>query len=101
MELGIILDGFRTNDEVELDISAIESMALPYLKEPVPVRVLGSAVPHDDVSWVINSITYGEALRKPDGRRVRQQMTLSMYGYQRPDRLQLRAAVNARKKVGK
>lgn len=101
MDVGIMFDGYRQDNEVEIEISRLERMALPYGKEPPVVEIKGSAVPHDDLKWVITNVTFGDALRRSNGRRVRQQVTISFTQYVASDRLQLKAAKNARQKAGR
>jgi hypothetical protein len=101
MTLDLVLDGFKQGDEVEIDISRLERMALPDVKEPPVVEVKGSAVPHDDLEWIIETLEFGTALRKNNGRRVRQEVTITFLRYVRIDRIQLSAAKKTRDKAGK
>jgi len=75
-------------------------MALPPrdLAEPPVVRISGP-VPHDDLTWVITGIEWGDVIRNQSGLRVRQRLTLSLLRYSAADRIQLRpAAERARSK---
>lgn len=101
MEIGIILDGFIDDDEVEIEIAKLERMALPFNTEPPVIEVKGSAIPHDDLKWVVEDIDWGDALRKSNGRRVRQQGTIKLVQNVKADRLQLSAAKRIRNKAGR
>jgi hypothetical protein len=101
MDLPLLLDGFVNNFSVEARCSALERMARPPKEgdEPPLVKVIGP-VPHADLTWVINSIRWGDALRSSTGPRVRQFVTLSLVKYIADDRVQLTsAAARARAKA--
>jgi hypothetical protein len=103
MEAHIVFDGYRDNDDVEGAITRLEKMALPYEKEPPPVLVLGSAVPHggEQMDWVITNIEWGNKIRNNQGRRIRQHAKVTLRGFVALDRIQLKAAKRARKKAGR
>lgn len=103
MTAAIIFDGFRENDDVEIAIANLERMALPFGKEPPPVHVLGTAVPHggDQMKWIIQEIAWGDKIRNSRGRRLRQHAVVTLSGFVEVDRIQLRSAKKARKKAGR
>ena len=66
--------------------------------EPTPttVRVYGS-VPKTEYRWVINNIEYGDAIRdRVTGRRMRQQVTVSLMEYNQPGDLRRLPRGNAK-----
>ena len=100
MAVQLVLDAHADDGSVEAQCSALERMALPprSLAEPPVVRITG-AVPHSDLTWVVNEIAWGAVIRRLDGNRTRQEVTLTLLRYVADDRLQLRpAAERARDK---
>lgn len=89
MDLPILLDGFVTTSSVEARCTALERMARPpqVLDEPPLVRIAGS-VPHSDLSWVVQRITWGDVIRSEKGQRIRQFAVLSLLRYIADDRVQ-------------
>lgn len=100
MAVQLVLDAHADDGSVEAQCSALERMALPprSLAEPPVVRIKGP-VPHDDLTWVVNGIDWGAAMRNDAGNRSRQEVTLTLKRYVAEDRLTLRpAAEKAREK---
>lgn len=106
MDLPILLEGWATgadngSQSVEARISALERMGRPpkVLDEPPLIRIAGF-VPHADLAWVIQRITYGDTIRAENGQRVRQHMTLGLLKYIEADRVQQgNARLSAQNKV--
>ena len=104
MELALYLDGWTTQRSVEPEIRAIEELATPIGPRspggvpvtPPSVRIVG-AVPFPsgggatvpgDISWVISSIDWGDAIRDPaSGERLRQALTLHLLEYVEEQRI--------------
>jgi nucleoid-associated protein YgaU len=88
MDLPLLLEGWPIAS-VESRISALERMARPPkpLDEPPIVRLDGY-VPHSDLAWVVQRITWGETIRGENGQRVRQFLTLGLIKYIEEDRVQ-------------
>lgn len=86
----MVLDEFRAGGSVEPECSRLERMALPPKpgEQPKIVRLLGDAVPHSELDWVINGIDWGDSIRtKNNGNRLRQEVTLTLLSYQDDDRV--------------
>jgi len=80
MSVNVVLDGFIDNDPIEMECQALEHMALPVSKgdEPAVVSIFGDGIPHVDLKWVIDDITWEDVIRRPDGKRLRQVLTLDL-----------------------
>ena len=111
LTLPLLLDGWADNASVEADIASIERLgtATGSDGEPPRVRVTarGSAVPHQDRTWVIGDIVWGDALMNGAGNRTRQQVTLTLYEYvedlhlaEKSAAARRRTKAKARKKAG-
>lgn len=102
MDVPIVIDGFKHNDSVEYEITKLERMALPFIKEPPEVKLIGSAVPHSDLDWVIQDIEWGtDVIRIGNGDRVRQDAVVKLISKVDVDKVKLRAAVKTRNKKGR
>jgi hypothetical protein len=101
MDVQILFDGFKKNDSVEYDITKLERMALPYKVEPPKVKLIGTAIPHSDLDWVIQNIEWGASLSLRNGDRVRQEATVTLYSHIDVDKVKLTAAAKARQKKGR
>jgi len=102
MSLHVVLDGFIDGDPIEMECQALEHMALPVSKgdEPAIVTVLGDGIPHVDLKWVIDDISWEDVIRRPDGKRLRQVLTLELREYVEAKRLQEeKASSKARNKA--
>jgi hypothetical protein len=74
-------------------------MALPWGKEPPVIEIISNAVSHTDLDWVIANIEWGEAISGQfNGKRIRQEVTVTFLRYNPADKLQLSAAAHARAK---
>jgi hypothetical protein len=73
---------------IEIDISDLERMSQPPTsgEQPPIVHVTGD-VPKSDpnLDWVISAIEWGDAIRGAQGRRVRQEVTVTFLRYIEPD----------------
>jgi hypothetical protein len=102
MDISILLDGFEAMEEVESDCKTLEQMAFPHGKEPPTVRLFGDMVPFTDRPWVITGIAWGTAIRGTrDGKRVRQEATVTVLSYVAADKVQLTASQRSRKNKGR
>jgi hypothetical protein len=81
LTLPILLDAWRSGTSIERLISQVEQLSLPTAADGSPPRVRfvarGGAVPHQDRTWVVDSLSWGDALMNAAGDRVRQQVSLS------------------------
>ena len=74
---------------MEASIQTLESLALRQDGDDSPhsVRLYG-AVPHADKRWVIQTLTWGDAIRdEMTGRRMRQQVTVHLIEFYQPHAL--------------
>ena len=91
--VGILLDRWsddnggrrRTSPSVEKQIAQLEQLGTATAADGEPPRIRltarGGAVPHQGRLWVIDSITWGDALMNAAGDRTRQQATLGLLEY--------------------
>src|SRR4051812_1893738 len=105
LTLPLLLDGWRTNTPVERDISALEQMGRPTAADGEPPRLKidarGSALPGQGRTWVIDTITWGEALMNQNGDRLRQFFTLALIEYVADIHLQEQAPAQRRRAKAK
>lgn len=82
LDLPILFDGFSTDTSVEEQVKTLESMAMPskFNAPPPQVKITGH-VPGNDLTWVIDDITWGETMRKVGGTLVRQHMVVHLLEY--------------------
>ena len=82
MDLPIVFDGYSTDTSVEASVKTLEQMATPakYGAPPPTVKIIGH-LPHTDITWVIDDITWGDTMRKIGGIRVRQNMVVHLLEY--------------------
>ena len=85
MDLPIQFDEFRVNSSIEQKIAELERLGEPTASDGWPPRItiaaLGAAVPHQGRVWVIDTLTWGDALMNTKGNRTRQQVTLGLLEY--------------------
>lgn len=102
MEIALLFDGYADNDPIENECQILEKMAFhdEDKHDPPPIITIdGDFVPHTGLKYVINGITWGTAIRRMrDGKRVRQEATVTIIRHNAADKLQLKAAAKARKK---
>lgn len=78
LTVALMLDGWRQQRSVEEECRILEAYARPQANTntpPVLAFLWGSYAP---LRWVINDLSWGDELRDPAGRRLRQQVTLSL-----------------------
>jgi hypothetical protein len=82
MDLPILFDGYSTDDSVEAAVKTIEQMATPakYGSPPPTIKITGH-VPHTDLTWVIDDVTWGDTMRKIGGTLVRQHLVIHLLQY--------------------
>jgi hypothetical protein len=71
-------------------IAGLEALATPGVDMVTPpsLRIYG-AVPHPEIRWVIQNLDWGDSIRDiVTGRRMRQQVTVSLVEYYQPTELQ-------------
>lgn len=82
MTLPILFDRFVDGISIERQIASLERLATPTAGDGSPPRVRfvarGAAVPHQEKTWVIDSLAWGDALMNANGNRTRQQVTLAL-----------------------
>lgn len=85
LTLPVLLDRFRAGVSVERQIAQLEKLALPTAADGSPPRLRivakGGAIPHQDRLWVVDALTFGDALMNRAGDRTRQQATLTLLEY--------------------
>jgi hypothetical protein len=85
LTLPVLLDAWSTGASIEKAISDLELMGRPVASDGEPPQVkiaaAGGAVPYQGRTWVVDSLTFGDALMNERGDRVRQQVTLSLLEY--------------------
>lgn len=89
LTLPILLDKFgddnlgkRDSPSIETQITHVQRMGRPLSSSGEPpllrIRTTGAAIPYQDRVWVVDSLTWGDALMNRRGDRVRQQVTLAL-----------------------
>lgn len=86
MALSILFDGFADGASVEADLRRLERIALPRPGgQPPTVRVSapGGVIPpfYEGMTWVVDAISWGDALMNTFGNRVRQAATVTLLEY--------------------
>src|SRR5688572_14016956 len=90
MDIQLVMDGFAPVQEVEIECRALEQMSLGLGgNEPPVVMIESEFVPHTDLPWVIGNLEWGAAIRRnTNGRRVRQEVTITLVQYIAADKVQ-------------
>jgi len=82
MTLSLLFDRFDDDVSIERQLSQLERLATPTASDGSPPRLRfvarGAAVPHQANTWVIDTLTWGDALMNASGNRTRQFVTLSL-----------------------
>jgi hypothetical protein len=86
MSISILFDAFAAGASVEDDLRTLERMALPRPGgQPPTVRVSapGGVIPpfYEGMTWVVDAITWGDALMNAFGNRIRQAATVTLLEY--------------------
>ncbi len=88
--LPLMIDGIETspggNTVVESAIKTLTSWGTPTSKtgQPPVVRLAGPLRAPDSLRWVIDDITWGEQIRNNAGRRIQQQVTVTLKEFVEP-----------------
>jgi hypothetical protein len=102
MTLSILLDQWKAGTSVERQIAQLERLATPTAADGQPPRIRitsrGGGVPHQRTAWVIDTITWGDALANRRGDRARQQATLSLLEFIADARIAEASPANTRRK---
>ena len=104
MEIQFVLDGWSKppgQRSIEYDVTALERMALPHKTQPPVIKIIGSAMPHSDLDYVIQDIDWGPAIRANSGDRFRQEGTITLVRYIAVDKLKFTAAQKKRQSKGR
>jgi hypothetical protein len=82
VSLPILFDRFADEISVERQIAQLERLATATASDGQPPRISfvarGAAVPHQQATWVIDTLTWGDATMNANGNRTRQQVTIAM-----------------------
>src|SRR5215831_664459 len=101
LTLPLLLEGWATGTSVEPQVTALERMGLMTGAngEPpkVKIQARGQALPYQARTWVIDTITWGDALMNGQGDRVRQFATLALLEYVEDVHLQEKSAATRRR----
>jgi hypothetical protein len=86
MQLGLMLDHWARGESVEDQVATLEAMGKPTASDGNPPRLTidapGHAVQGQGRTWVIDTITWGDAIMGPAGNRQRQVAVLALIEYQ-------------------
>jgi len=100
--LELVLDGFISDISVEPECSGLERMASSdgAGSEPPIIKVSGAAIPHGELDWIIEELSWDAVLRNKSGQRVRQIVSLIFLQYSEALRLsEQKASARARSKT--
>lgn len=82
LTLPILFDRYDDDVSVERQIAQLERLATPTASDGSPPRVKfavrGAHVPHQAKTWVVDALTWGDALMNRAGNRTRQQVTIAL-----------------------
>jgi hypothetical protein len=85
LTLPILLDAWASQASIERHIAQLEHLGRPSSSDGDPPQIKlaasGGAVPYQDRTWVIESMSFSDALMNTSGNRVRQAMTLALVEY--------------------
>lgn len=86
MSLTLLFDNWTAGESIELDIRRLERLALPRSGgQPPTVKVSapGGIIPpfYEGKDWVIDALSWGDALANVHGNRVRQAVTVTLLEY--------------------
>jgi len=86
MSLSILMDNWEEGESIEGDIRRLEALALPRPGGQPPtvhVQAPGGIIPpaYEARKWVIDAISWGDALINVHGNRVRQAATVTLLEY--------------------
>lgn len=103
MALSLLFDNWYAGTSVELDIRRLERMALPRpggQPPTVSVSAPGGVIPptYEALPWVIDAISWGDALMNRAGNRVRQAVTLTLLQFITDDMVKVSPAKKRRQK---
>lgn len=101
LALSVLFDNFAGGESVEPEIRRLERMALPRpggQPPTVTVTALGGVIPpfYEGLPWVIDAISWGDALMNQHGNRTRQFVTVTLLQYV-ADELVQRSPAKARR----
>lgn len=79
LELELVLDAFGAGGYVEAECRRLDAWATSDHASvpPAKLRIDGAAVPRSDLTWVIDTLDWGDAIRAPAGSRQRQNVTVT------------------------
>lgn len=103
LALSILFDNFEAGRSVEGDLRALERMALPRPGgQPPTVKVSapGGVIPpfYEGMTWVIDALSWGDALMNAAGNRTRQAAVVTLLQYISDDLLAVSPAKKRRAK---
>lgn len=110
LALSVLFDNFVDGRSIEADLRVLERMALPRPGgQPPAVKVSapGGVIPpfYEGMTWVVDAISWGDALMNTAGNRVRQAAVVTLLQYITDDLLQISPAKKRRatknRKTGK
>jgi nucleoid-associated protein YgaU len=104
MDLAVLIDSFAAGTSVEADIAQLERLARPRPGGSPPSLTLDAAgghIPYRGLTWVADSIAWGDAEMNTAGNRTRQAATLSLVEYATDKLVVERAPANARRAKAK
>lgn len=81
LEVALLLDGWRQQASVEESCRILDAYARPQANTNTPPVLAFLWGSYAAFRWVIQDLSWGEELRDPQGRRLRQQVTVSLLEY--------------------
>lgn len=86
-QLPLIFDGAPTNASVESRCRQLQKWGRGGRRGAQPPRLLISGKllrAPKGIAWVIDSLEWGPQMRRPDGRRIQQQVTVNLIQWSKP-----------------
>lgn len=91
--IALMFDHYASDESVESECRLLEKMGGLDRGDPEPPKlIIEGALPHDESRakanrWVIDTLEWGDAIRRNDGHRVRQAVTATLLEFVEPDKL--------------
>jgi hypothetical protein len=98
MTLPLMLGSYAAGASVERQVGQLERMAFPTAADGTPPRLristTGKAIPHQERTWVIDTLTWGDATMNKQGNRTQQQVTVALMEWIEDTQLAVQSAAN-------
>jgi len=102
LTLPLLIDEWASGVSIEPELSDVVKMGRPTATDGEPPQITlettGNAIPYSTLTYVVQSVAWGDALMNDAGNKCRQFFTLTLIEYVEDRYLKERSAANRRKK---